>query len=92
VLIAGWMYWDAEINQWRPHSAVPVLDTSLDAFAHEPESAGKVCRPCSEESHAECEGAHTCKCPCRDELSLEFLVHELEEDWNWAERAKTWPN
>jgi hypothetical protein len=91
MVIAGWMYWDAESSNWRP-IVTTSRDTSLEAFQREPESRFAICRPCSEVSHAECEGANVCKCPCRDELSLEFLVHELEDDWNLSDKAKAWPD
>jgi hypothetical protein len=49
------------------------------------------CRPCSDVPpvHEECEGPDRCNCMlCRDLIPL---IKELEEDWRWDERVKSWP-
>jgi hypothetical protein len=89
MFIGGWMYWDAESQNWRPRTAI-ITDASLEAFDRLPNREA-ICRPCTESAHAECEGALLCKCPCRDELSVEFLVHELEQDWEERDRDKQRP-
>jgi hypothetical protein len=90
------MVWDAELNNWRPIGArtasILPWETTLEAFERPAETKRRRCRPCEEESHPECEGAHACACACRDSVSIEFLIHELETDWNLSDTAKQWPD
>jgi len=86
----GWMYWDAELHNWRPIPIPTIQVSSLEAFERESDPALTKCRPCSEDSHAECEGPKLCGCSLCNQIAP--LVHDLEVDWDWRDRAKTWPD
>lgn len=90
MVIGGWMYWDAEAHNWRltPYPSIQV--SSLEAFERESEPAVAKCRPCSEDSHGECEGAALCGCAmCRQ---IAPTVHDMEVDWDYRDREKSWPS
>jgi hypothetical protein len=88
VIFGGWMEWDAEAHNWRiPQTTV--RDTNLEAFEREPETGMAKCRPCSEESHAECDGEG---CTCSLCFQIAPVVHECEVDWDWRDRERSWPS
>lgn len=83
------MYWDPELHTWRlvKISVLP-WQVIVDAFEREPDPPSGLCRPCSENGHAECEGASLCSCSlCRQ---IAPVVRELEWDWNLRDREATW--
>jgi hypothetical protein len=89
MVIAGWMYWDAELHNWRP-IVTTSRDTTLEAFEREPDPPTLKCRPCNENSHLECEGPDLCGCSmCRD---IQPTVEDMSEIWDLYDKAKQWPD
>ena len=86
------MYWDPELHSWRlvgaasdtsPAPKEPWADLPTDS-----DPPGNVCRPCTENAHGECEGPALCHCQL---CQIAPHIHDLEQDWDWRDREKSWP-
>ena len=84
----GWIDWQA----WRESqsgSSAPKV-TTLDAYSSQADPDGIICRPCQDTHHEECEGS-AAKCRCQLCFELKGFIRQLEDDWDFDDKVRSWP-